>query len=81
MQEQLCHFCITPLLHTPSLRLVPRLQASPKRGILFVSTNGGVLVSTEGLMTGSHAEDDSLASLKIESKNQLPTKNWLSRLN
>lgn len=59
----------------------PKLQALSKRGRLLFSTNGGVLVSTEGLRTGSHAEDDSLASLKIESKNQTPIKNWLSRLN
>jgi len=58
-----------------------RLRARIQRSSLSVSTNGGVLVSTEGLRTGSHAEDDSLASLKIESKNQTPIKNWLSRLN
>jgi hypothetical protein len=54
--------------NTPSLLLVPRLQPRPKHGIMLSFTNGGVLVSTGGLITGSHAEDDSLASLKIESK-------------
>jgi hypothetical protein len=57
------------------------LQARQKSGSFAFSVNGGVLVSTEGLRTGSHAEDDSLASLKIGSKNQTPIKNWLSRLN
>ena len=45
-----------------------RLRARVERGTLSFSTDGGVLVSTKGLRTGSHAEDDSLASLKIESK-------------
>ena len=53
--------------NTPLL-VEPRLRVRPRRDILHFSTNGGVLVSTEGLITGSHAEDDSLASLKIESK-------------
>jgi len=46
----------------------PRLRVRSRRDILSFSLIGGVLVSTEGLRTGSHAEDDSLASLKIESK-------------
>jgi hypothetical protein len=37
-------------------------------GYFTPSQNGGVLVSTSGLMTGRHAEDDSLASLKTGSK-------------
>jgi hypothetical protein len=53
---------------TTPVPFAPRLQARPKSDIVAVSRNGGVLVSTEGLRTGSHAEDDSLASLKIESK-------------
>ena len=54
------HHSSTPL----EAGCVPRL----KTRMLPFSVNGGVLVSTEGLRTGSHAEDDSLASLKIESK-------------
>lgn len=44
------------------------LRTRVERGRFAFSKNGGVLVSTEGLITGSHAEDDSLASLKIGSK-------------
>jgi len=49
----------TPTLHDS---VCPGLQARPECGILAFSLNGGVLVSTEGLRTGLHAEDDSLAS-------------------
>jgi hypothetical protein len=56
--------CLTAL-HYSVVRLVARYRFERYREFPL---NGGVLVSTEGLITGSHAEDDSLASLKIESK-------------
>jgi hypothetical protein len=56
-----------------SLVAIPcrHLRSDCCQSSLFHSNYGGVLVSTLGLMTGLHAEDDSLASLKIESKKSI----------
>jgi hypothetical protein len=51
----------TPLLQH-SISSLTQVAGSLQSGIVLFSKNGGVLVSTEGLRTGSHAEDDSLAS-------------------